>query len=108
MDLAQKCPGRTYAARDLTATVVRCPSCGRELELFSDEQGLRCPCGRLVMREALPTCAEWCPSAVECFGLDIDPQGHRRRVERLKADPHAKEHVERICQRIRRKYARAG
>lgn len=38
-------------SRELTNVEVKCPSCGRELELFSDEVETRCPCGAVVRRE---------------------------------------------------------
>jgi len=48
-----------------------CPSCGKLVELFSDEQKRRCPhCGERVTREAVPTCATWCVAARQCLGAD--------------------------------------
>ncbi|MGB2820896.1 MAG: hypothetical protein WBF17_07945 [Phycisphaerae bacterium] len=45
-----RCP-REMPSRELTNVEVKCPSCGREIELFSDEVETRCPCGAVVRRE---------------------------------------------------------
>jgi endogenous inhibitor of DNA gyrase (YacG/DUF329 family) len=64
-----KCPGGDL--RHLKAEDVPCPSCGGQVELFSDEQKRTCPtCGFRVTREAAPACAAWCDSARLCLGAD--------------------------------------
>ena len=62
------CPGRTSAVAYLSSTVVNCPDCGGEVEIFGDEIKVRCRCGSYVFREALPSCAQWCKEAERCFG----------------------------------------
>lgn len=45
-----------------------CPSCGEEVEFFSDETETRCPgCGRTLHREATPSCVTWCKYAIKCI-----------------------------------------
>ncbi|HUT24296.1 MAG TPA: hypothetical protein VM492_08150 [Sumerlaeia bacterium] len=61
------CPGsKANASRE--TILVPCPSCAREMELFGDEPKARCRCGQWVFREALPSCAQWCPAAQQCLG----------------------------------------
>jgi len=82
---------------------VKCPNCGRVLEFFSDETKLRCKCGQVVYREGQPTCADWCPFAVECLSGVLPPERIeelKRRRERLKGEENTEffERVMRLCQ----------
>jgi DNA-directed RNA polymerase subunit RPC12/RpoP len=64
-----KCPGQDR--RKLKAATVPCSGCGYAVEVFSDEVSVRCPeCGARVMKEALPSCTQWCKAAKECIGED--------------------------------------
>lgn len=61
------CPGQD--GRSLKVSVHRCPSCGGEVEMFSDETRVRCPqCRQPVYKEDVPSCVEWCAKARECIG----------------------------------------
>jgi len=62
-----RCPGNS-SNRLLDSTVITC-SCGKEVELFSDEQRRKCKCGKFVCQKTVPKCADWCPSAELCLGL---------------------------------------
>jgi hypothetical protein len=62
-----RCPGNS-SSRSLDSIVIIC-SCGKEVEIFSDEQKRRCFCGRNVYQKTIPQCADWCPSAKLCLGL---------------------------------------
>ena len=90
-----KCPGR-MAPRELDSVEVQCPSCDQTLEFFTDEPKRRCKCGRLVLRESLPRCAEWCSAAAQCFGEAMDVRVLKERLKQVKNDPKAKECMERI------------
>ena len=62
-----RCPGQD--GRNLRAEIHRCPNCGYEVEIFSDEAKLKCPqCGEMVYREKTPSCIEWCAYARQCLG----------------------------------------
>jgi len=62
-----KCPGQD--PRNLRAELHKCPKCGYEVEIFSDESSRKCPeCGERVYREKTPSCIEWCASARQCLG----------------------------------------
>lgn len=93
--MMKKCPGQ-MSPRDLDSEMVRCPSCQRMVELFSDEPKHRCRCGRLLVHSSLPKCADWCPAAAECFGEAIDVRELKRRLEWVKNDPRAHECLDRV------------
>jgi len=58
-----KCPG----AVQVRIEVKRCPHCGGEVELFTDEYKAKCPnCGEMVFRD-LDACIDWCPYARKCL-----------------------------------------
>ncbi len=62
-----RCPGMD--SRNLKVSLHRCPECGAEVEIFSDELRVRCQrCGTPVYREAAPACISWCASARQCLG----------------------------------------
>jgi len=65
--MALRCPGQDL--RNLRVSVHKCPNCGAEVEIFSDELGIKCQkCGTKVLREQTPTCIDWCAHARECLG----------------------------------------
>jgi DNA-directed RNA polymerase subunit RPC12/RpoP len=65
--MVNKCPGQD--SRNLKAGLYKCPNCGAEVEIFSDETRLKCPkCKTYVYREKMPSCIEWCAKARECLG----------------------------------------
>jgi DNA-directed RNA polymerase subunit RPC12/RpoP len=62
-----KCPGQDM--RNLRVSVHKCPNCGAEVEIFSDEMRVRCPkCRQMVYKEKVPSCIDWCASARQCLG----------------------------------------
>lgn len=66
MGTDMKCPGQD--SRFLKSEIRKCPKCGYEVEIFSDEVRVRCPkCKGYVYRE-IPSCIDWCRYAKECIG----------------------------------------
>ena len=62
-----RCPGQD--SRNLRAELHKCPNCGYEVEIFSDEIKVKCyKCGKYVYREKTPSCIEWCASVRQCLG----------------------------------------
>ena len=62
-----RCPGQEN--RNLAVSILPCPKCGAEVEIFSDETRVRCQkCGERVCRESTPSCYQWCKSARDCLG----------------------------------------
>ena len=100
--MAERCPGM-QSLRILDSVVVPCPDCGRLVEFFTDEPKRRCRCGRVLLRETLPQCAEWCDSAAECLGNVIDLRELQQRVAQVKNDPRAKACLENIRKRLQEK-----
>ena len=46
----------------------RCPKCGCEVQMFSDEISVVCTdCGHHLVRARLKPCVEWCASATTCL-----------------------------------------
>ncbi len=62
-----KCPGQD--SRNLKVSLHKCPKCGEEVEIFSDELRRKCPsCGNMIYKERVPSCIEWCKAAKQCLG----------------------------------------
>ena len=62
-----RCPGQDM--RNLRVSLHKCPNCGAEVEIFSDEMKAKChKCGAKVFWEKIPSCIEWCASARQCLG----------------------------------------
>lgn len=97
-----RCPGN-QGMRNLDSVIVPCPGCGRLIEFFTDEAKRPCRCGRVLLREALPQCAEWCPAAAACLGQAIDLRQLQERVEKVKNDPRAQACLESIRERLQTK-----
>jgi NADH pyrophosphatase NudC (nudix superfamily) len=67
MTMTSKCPGQDL--RTLRVSLHKCPNCGAEVEMFSDEVKIKCQkCGKIVYREKMPSCIDWCASARQCLG----------------------------------------
>ena len=65
--MSSKCPGQDMLK--LRVELYKCPGCGAEVEIFSDETRIKCQkCGTMVFREKMPSCIEWCSSARQCLG----------------------------------------
>ena len=61
------CPGQD--GRYLSVSVHKCPECGSEIEMFSDETRARChKCKSVVQKETTPSCVQWCTKARDCLG----------------------------------------
>lgn len=51
--------------------LVRCPHCGEDAEVWSDEADGKCSkCGKTVCRTTTQSCIDWCKYASECLGAD--------------------------------------
>ena len=62
-----KCPGQD--SRNLKVSIIKCPECRYEVEIFSDEVTVKCPkCMTEVSRERLLSCIDWCEYAKDCIG----------------------------------------
>ena len=68
MSRISTCPGAAAILGTPTLEIRRCPDCGAEIELFSNEGETACPqCGRVVYSD-VQSCVKWCGHAKECVG----------------------------------------
>lgn len=64
------CPGAKLI-RQPAPEIFKCPNCGEEVEIWTDELRGRCSkCGTVVIKEQDQSCLEWCKMARECVGED--------------------------------------
>ena len=62
-----RCPGAANI-RTPTLTIKKCPRCGEEIEVFSNDVSVKCSrCGFTVYNDIL-SCVQWCKYARECVG----------------------------------------
>ncbi len=60
------CPG-ARAFSEPVPEPITCPHCGKEVEIFTNEQSMKCYfCGGIIVREKRPTCFDWCKYADIC------------------------------------------
>ena len=63
-----KCPGAKLM-RQPAPEIFRCPSCGYEVEIWTDEISVSCRnCSTVVTRFQDMNCIEWCKIARDCIG----------------------------------------
>jgi len=82
------CPGAANI-RTPTLAIRKCPQCGEEVEVFSNDVSVTCAnCGFVVYNDIM-SCVQWCRHAKECVG----PEAYDRIMVQLKAqeDRHANE-----------------
>jgi protein-tyrosine-phosphatase len=74
-----KCPG-AVGVRTPTIITKKCPECGREVEIFSNEMQTRCTkCGFTIYND-LESCVQWCKYAVECVGEEVYKKLKKKRI----------------------------
>jgi len=96
-----RCPGSIRSATPRPLERV-CKHCGKKVEMFSDEEMVRCKCGAMVFKEREPTCASWCPAAERCLAGIVDVKAIRK-ARSVVESKKGKEYVERVCEMIQRK-----
>lgn len=66
--MLSNCPG-AQRFRQPEPEIIKCPECGEEIEIWTDEIKATCPkCKKSIMREGGLSCLEWCKYAKECVG----------------------------------------
>lgn len=64
-----------------TLKIVKCPECGRDVELFSTDVKVKCDgCGFVVYND-INLCVQWCEHAEECVGTEMYNRLVRNREE---------------------------
>jgi len=75
----KRCPG-SMSFTQPKIELVRCPHCGEDAEVWSDEAGGKCAkCGHAVCRTTTQSCIDWCKYACECLGAE-----EHKRYQNLK------------------------
>ena len=80
----QFCPGAKIL-RQPQPEIFDCPSCGEEVEIWTDEiRGVCSSCGRAVFRDGFMSCLEWCKFAQDCVGEDAYDRYMKNRAVGLR------------------------
>ena len=83
MTFDKSCPG-SRNIREPIPEYVNCSSCGKEVEIWTDELKAVCPgCGNELFRAQQASCIDWCPHAKECVG----PEAYERLRPGIEEDP---------------------
>ena len=65
--MLDRCPGSANL-RTPTLKITKCPECGHEIEIFSNEVKVTCSnCGFVVYKD-ISSCVKWCKHARDCLG----------------------------------------
>jgi hypothetical protein len=80
------CPGAANL-RTPTLSIKKCPQCGEEVEVFSNDVSVACSnCGFVVYNDIM-TCVQWCKYAKECVGEET----YDKIMSQMKAQGQKKE-----------------
>ncbi|MEI7899348.1 MAG: hypothetical protein WCK89_03790 [bacterium] len=103
----RRCPGSLAFAQP-KIELVRCPHCGDDVEVWTDEAEGKCAnCGRAICRTTTQSCVDWCKYARECLGEEghkkyQDMKSRLRKETLLKAaDAHMADEHQRALARAR-------
>ena len=90
--LSKHCPGSVGFVQP-KPEIYRCPGCGREVEIWSDEAMANCPvCARTVFRPGMQSCLDWCKHAKDCVGAEkLDQYTRMKGLLRKQALSYAME-----------------
>ena len=87
--------------------LVRCPSCGDDTEVWTDEAEGKCgKCGGTVCRTATQSCIDWCKYARECLG-DEEHKRYQDLKTRLRKQTLLKAAEEHLPDERQRGHARS-
>jgi len=65
-----RCPGAANL-RTPTLKIKKCPKCGAEVEVFSNDLKVECDSCGFVIYNDLELCINWCKFAKECVGEEL-------------------------------------
>lgn len=78
------CPG-SKSLRQPKPELFVCPSCGGEVEIWSDEIRGTCPeCGATMMRDGTMSCLDWCSMGRDCVGDEVYESYRKNRAITVK------------------------
>lgn len=75
--LMNRCPGSL--AGTPTLKIKKCPECGREVEVFSNDVSVKCDCGFVVYND-VESCIQYCKYAKACVGEEMYKKLKRIRI----------------------------
>ena len=85
------CPG-SRTMRQPVPEMFQCPTCGEEVEIWSDEiKGSCLKCGTTVMRDGFMSCLDWCAMGKDCVGDATYGKYMNNKAESIKKQ------ADRIC-----------
>jgi anaerobic ribonucleoside-triphosphate reductase len=64
------CPGASDI-RTPTLAIKKCPQCGNEVEVFSNDLHVTCDTCGFVISNDIISCVRWCRYAKECVGEEM-------------------------------------
>ena len=80
----QFCPGAKIL-RQPSPEMFDCPSCGEEVEIWTDEiRGVCAKCGQVVFRDGYMSCLEWCKFGQDCVGQEAYDRYQKNRAVGLR------------------------
>ncbi len=86
--MMNRCPGSL--AGTPTLKIKKCPECGSEVEVFSNDVQVECDhCGFTVYND-LESCIQWCKYAKYCVGEELYKKLKRQRVAFIGVDNAAR------------------
>jgi len=69
--MISSCPG-SQRFKQPQPENVKCPLCGVEVEIWTDEFQALCPgCKKTVSKDGTQCCLDWCKAAKECVGDEM-------------------------------------
>lgn len=78
-NMRESCPG-SKEIRSPYPEELTCSFCCRRNEIWSDEPDMTCKgCGKIITRDMVPSCIQWCAAAKECVG----PEKYERLIRKL-------------------------
>ncbi len=78
------CPGAKLL-RQPAPEEIPCPTCGQEVEIWTDEiRGFCSNCKRIVLKDSSTSCLDWCKYGKDCVGEDVYNQYMENRAICLK------------------------
>jgi ribosomal protein S27AE len=80
--IGESCPGAANIWGTPTLKIKKCPECGSEVEVFSNDVKVKCEkCGFTVYNDIL-SCILWCKYAKDCVGEEMYDQLMTERDEK--------------------------
>jgi len=74
-----KCPGAANI-RTPIIEIKKCPECGEEVEIFSDEMKVNCPNCDFTIYNDIQSCVQWCKYAKECVGEELYNRLRKKKI----------------------------